>query len=121
MRSSVYVADEVPVTEALKGRPMIAQGKAQRRPGLAFPENFQALKGRHNSGARFARRVRAFCFALSGLGLFLTHEPRALPWAIILRPVGAGNGERRAASAAVHPAPVCVRRTGRPFRNGGAA
>jgi hypothetical protein len=34
---------------ALKGRPMIAQGKAQRRPGFAFPKNSQALKGRHNS------------------------------------------------------------------------
>ena len=79
-------------TAALKGRQMIAQGKAQRRPGFASPKNFQALKGRHISGVRLALAMRRFCFALTGLDLFLAAEPRALPWAIILRPVGAGQG-----------------------------
>ncbi len=78
---------------ALKGRKMIAQGKAQRRPGFASPIFFQALKGRHNFRGQWALGMRRFCFALTGLDLFLTDEPRALPWAIILRPVGAGEGD----------------------------
>ena len=92
MRRSVCVADAVRQTEALKGRQMISQGKAQRRPGFAFPGNSQALKGRHNFGVRLATRVRRFCFALTGLDVFWADEPKALPWAILLRPVGAGNG-----------------------------
>jgi hypothetical protein len=50
-----------------------------QRPGFVGVEDFQALKGRHK------RR-----FALSGLDGFLAVEPRALPWAVSLRPVGAG-------------------------------
>ena len=79
-------------TATLKGRKMIAQGKARRRPGFTSHINSQALKGRHNSGFAFAWTTRPFCFALTGLDLFLGDELRALPWAIILRPVGAGNG-----------------------------
>jgi hypothetical protein len=45
----------------------------------------QALKGRNNGGRRS-------CDALSGLGIFLHVRPRALPWAIVCRPVGACCG-----------------------------
>jgi hypothetical protein len=41
--------------------------------------NDQALKGREND------------FALSGLEMFLTIQPRALPWAVIFRPFGAAK------------------------------
>ena len=85
-------------TAALKGRPMIAQGKAQRRPGLASPTNSPALKGRHNFGFGFAWVMRRCCFALTGLEMFWAGQPRALPWAIILRPVGAGNAAARSAA-----------------------
>ena len=79
-------------TAALQGRQMIAQGKAQRRPGFASHINSQALKGRHNSGFGLAWAMRRFCFALTGLEMFWADEPRALPWAILLHPVGVGNG-----------------------------
>ncbi len=42
------------------------------------PYEIKALKGRHNR-----------CLALSGLGMFLAIDPRALPWAGISRPFGA--------------------------------
>jgi hypothetical protein len=48
-----------------------------QRPGCASLF-VRALKGR-NSG----------CVALSGLGLILDIEPRALPWAVLVRPFGA--------------------------------
>ena len=51
-----------------------------QRPGYASSFH-QALKGRHNR-----------CLAPSGLGMFLTIEPRALPWAGISRPFGAAEG-----------------------------
>ena len=51
-----------------------------QRPGYAAVFQ-QALKGRHHR-----------CFAPSGLGMFLTIEPRALPWAIECRPFGAAEG-----------------------------
>ena len=51
-----------------------------QRPGYASSFN-QALKGRHNR-----------CLAPSGLGMVLTIEPRALPWAGISRPFGAAEG-----------------------------
>lgn len=51
-----------------------------QRPGSASSLH-QALKGRHNR-----------CLAPSGLGMFLTIEPRALPWAGISRPFGAAEG-----------------------------
>jgi hypothetical protein len=51
-----------------------------QRPGYASSFN-QALKGRHNR-----------CLAPSGLGMFLTIKPRALPWVGISRPFGAAEG-----------------------------
>ena len=51
-----------------------------QRPGYAYPLR-PALKGRHHRGP-----------APSGLGLFLTIEPRALPWAGLARPFGAAEG-----------------------------
>jgi predicted nuclease of restriction endonuclease-like (RecB) superfamily len=48
------------------------------RPGFVSTEKLRALKGRHKTR-----------FALSGLDGFLAVEPRAMPWAITLRPVGA--------------------------------
>ena len=51
-----------------------------QRPGSASLFH-QALKGRPNR-----------CLAPSGLGMFLTIEPRALPWAGISRPFGAAEG-----------------------------
>jgi hypothetical protein len=98
-------AGETGKTSALKGRKIIAQGKARRRPGFASHKIFPALKGRPNLGLDQVWRARQFCFALSGLNLILADEPRALPWAVILRPVGAGNGAPRAASAAGPTAP----------------
>ena len=99
MRGSVCGADEVRQTAALQGRQILAQGKAQRRPGSTSPRISQALKGRHNLGVWFSARVCGICFALTGLDLFSVNEPRALPWAIILRPVGRwGLGRRRSVS-----------------------
>ena len=51
-----------------------------QRPGYASSFH-QALKGRYNR-----------CLAPSGLGMFLTIEPRALPWAGMGRPFGAAEG-----------------------------
>ena len=34
---------------APKGRNVIAQGRAQRRPGFRVPHDFPALQGRHNT------------------------------------------------------------------------
>ena len=51
-----------------------------QRPGSASSFH-QALKGRPNR-----------CLALSGLGMFLDIEPRALPWAGMGRPFGAAEG-----------------------------
>ena len=51
-----------------------------QRPGYASSLR-QALKGRLNR-----------CLAPSGLGMFLSIEPRALPWAGISRPFGAAEG-----------------------------
>ena len=92
MAGSIYGADAVRQTEALKGRPMIAQGKAQRRPGFTCPHESQALKGWHNRCSRRELVSRPDCFALAGLEMFLADQPRAFPWVILLRPVGAGNG-----------------------------
>ena len=49
MPGSICGADAVCKTEALKGRQIIAQGKAQRRPGFTCPHESQALKGRAQS------------------------------------------------------------------------
>ena len=57
-----------------------AHASPGQRPGSASSFH-QALKGRHNG-----------CLAPSGLGMFLTIEPRALPWAGMDRPFGAAEG-----------------------------
>jgi hypothetical protein len=63
---------------ALEGRPIIAQGKAQRRPGFACPEYSQALKGRHNPSVRLGSGMRRFCSALTGLEMFWAGEPQGV-------------------------------------------
>ena len=60
-----------------------AHASPGQRPGYA-PSFQQALKGRHNR-----------CHAPSGLELFLSIEPRALPWAGLSRPFGAAEGGLR--------------------------
>ena len=57
-----------------------AHASPGQRPGSASSFH-PALKGRHNR-----------CFAPSGLGLVLTIEPRALPWAGLSCPFGAAEG-----------------------------
>ena len=59
-----------------------------QRPGYASSFN-QALKGRHHR-----------CLAPSGLGIFLTIEPRALPWAGMDRPFGASPRHAQFAESA---------------------
>lgn len=64
-----------------------ANGAAHTSQGqrLGYGSSFyQALKGRPNR-----------CLAPSGLGMFLTIEPRALPWAGMGRPFGAAEGGLR--------------------------
>ena len=51
-----------------------------QRPGFVSAQDLRALKGRHKR-----------CFALAGLGMFLTIEPRAMPWADMYRPFGAAT------------------------------
>jgi hypothetical protein len=107
--------------KTLKGRPIIAQGKAQQRPGFASPKISQALKGRHNWGVRMATHVDRFCFALSGLDLFWAGEPRALPWAIILRPFGAELPGRPTTPAQTASLRQGFGRQARPSAKGGLA
>jgi hypothetical protein len=79
----------------LKGWNITAQGMAQRRPGSPWPDGSPALKGRHNLSRR---QVPVSCrdgFALSGLVMFWNGRPRATPWAVLLRPVGASDSDRR--------------------------
>jgi len=64
--------------------PLSANGAAHTSPGQrpGSASSFHpALKGRSNR-----------CLAPSGLGLFLSIEPRALPWAGLSRPFGAAEG-----------------------------
>jgi len=70
--------DPIHQSAALKWRKMIAQGKARRRPGFAFPNISQALKGRHNFGLRLALAMRGFCFALTTPCQFLIPEIRSI-------------------------------------------
>jgi hypothetical protein len=66
---------------------------SDRAVEMRFCRRMPALEGGPNAGVRFAAQLWAFCIALTGLDLFLGDKPPgALPWAIILRPVGAGNG-----------------------------
>ena len=66
----------------LKGRQIIARGNA---PGTRATKS-QALKGRNKSSGILSAD---FCNALSGLAWSVDDVPRALPWAILLRPFGA--------------------------------
>ena len=68
--------------EGLKGRQIIARGNA---PGTRATKS-QALKGRNKSSEILSAD---FCAALSGLDWSADDVPRALRWAIILRPFGA--------------------------------
>ena len=75
---------------APKGRNVIAQGRAQRRPGFRVPHDFPALQGRHHSRLGTGKWLAAsICSALAGLEQKLTRKPRALPWADESRPLGA--------------------------------
>lgn len=68
----------------LKSAVFSANGAAHTSPGQrpGYASSFhQALKGRNNGWA-----------APSGLGMFLTIGPRALPWAGMGRPFGAAEG-----------------------------
>jgi len=98
---NVIAQDDVPgktiqKSQALKQRELIAQGKAQRRPGFTSQKNFQTLKGWHSFGFQLALPMEPFCFALSGLDLFSEEQPRALPGAITLAPFRALKGGHKA-------------------------
>ena len=76
------MAGELSISAPIAATPAVfsTNGAAHISPGYASSFN-QALKGRHNR-----------CLAPSGLGMFLTIEPWALPWAGISRPFGAAEG-----------------------------
>jgi len=77
---STDVTDKTDVNEnALKGQSIIAQGKAQRRPGLQNAKDHIALKGQCKM---------MFRIALSGRFLLTSTFPRALPWADMQCPFG---------------------------------
>jgi len=69
------------------------QASPGQRPGLPNHKSQQALKGRDKSCASVDVRVLypAGWAAPSGLGSFSNTTPRALPWAGLVRPVGAGG------------------------------
>ena len=71
--------------KGLKARQMIARGEA---PG-SLAKDCQALKGRNK--IVLGRIASQICVALTGLDRFGCVEPRALPWAIILRPYRAAE------------------------------
>ena len=73
-------------TKALKGRPIIAQGKAERRPGFACPHESQVLKGRYNRCSRGEPDSRPDCFALTGLEMAWADE--RMPFAMPQRGIG---------------------------------
>ncbi|MCS7009726.1 MAG: hypothetical protein NZL93_07295, partial [Chthoniobacterales bacterium] len=67
-----------------------------QRPGKPIhPQTTPALKGRSNCMNPIAHmhaiphRSHPYCFAPSGHGFCLAHDPRALPWAEVLCPFGA--------------------------------
>ena len=70
------------------GHDAIAQGNAL---GIA-QKHFQALKGRDISWASGGLRIVGMDTAPSGRGILFDISPRALPWAIALRPFGAEYG-----------------------------
>jgi hypothetical protein len=74
-----------------------ANGAAHTSPGQrpGYASSFtQALKGRPNR-----------CLTPSRLGMFLTIEPRALPWAGISRPFGSAEGGGQALLTTLTEAP----------------
>ena len=74
----------VSMSSVARPSPLSANGAAHASPGQrpGYASSFHpALKGRRNR-----------CLAPSGLGLFLSIEPRALPWAGLSRPFGAAEG-----------------------------
>src|SRR5437867_2112402 len=74
---------------APQGRHSIAQGNALGKPPA---QTVPALKGRNQIAAHAcAWFVGAIGCALSGLISRWNVFPRALPWAVELRPVGAGR------------------------------
>ena len=77
------------LTKGLKGRKNVAQGKRSAALG-EIANKSQALKGRKNRVFVFGV---LFSAALTGLGSIGGLIPRALPWAIILRPFGAEETE----------------------------
>ena len=77
--------------KALQGRNTIAQGNAL---GTLSPQTALALKGRHRRTPIRRGLACPACFAPSGLEFVLAPKPRALPWAIVLRPFGAAAGAK---------------------------
>jgi hypothetical protein len=86
MAGDFSISAPIAATPAVFSTNGAAHTSPGQRPGYASSFN-QALKGRPNR-----------CLAPSGLGMFLTIEPRALPWAGISRPFGATEegGQARA-------------------------
>jgi hypothetical protein len=80
MAGDFNISAPIAATSAVFSTNGAAHTSPGQRPGYASSFN-QALKGRPNR-----------CLAPSGLGMFLTIEPRALPWAGISRPFGAAEG-----------------------------
>ncbi len=85
--SAIYAEGQLQAHRAVFSTNGAAHISPGQRPGYASSFN-QALKGRPNR-----------CLAPSGLGMFLTIEPRALPWAGISPPFWAAEegGQARAA------------------------
>jgi hypothetical protein len=73
--------------QAPTGRKAKAQGNALG----PRPTEIRALKGRNSMGRTIHEPVNGA--ALSGLGRIEDRLPRALPWAVEGRPVGAGNNQ----------------------------
>ncbi len=80
MAGKLSISAPIAATPAVYSTNGAAHISPGQRPGYGASFN-QALKGRPNR-----------CLAPSGLGMFLTIEPRALPWAGISRPFGAAEG-----------------------------
>jgi hypothetical protein len=78
----LWRAFELADSSGLKGRDIVAQGRAQRRPGKAAPKMTKPCKGVTSPGVRsiagrdMSRPCRAHDFSITCI-------PRALPWAIM--------------------------------------
>ena len=91
--SAIYAEGQLQAHRAVFSTNGVVHISPGQRPGYASSFN-QALKGRPNR-----------CLAPSGLGMFLTIEPRALPWAGISRPFW-GYGRRRPSPCRLWPSPA---------------